>query len=145
MQRRTAIYTPDVNNDQSDQNLGKPLIDMIQTGNNMQIRRVKYCQAELSTLDSTPNPTSTFKPNLEPSDQNAQRPLTLNTQKEISMHMEKHKDCQLESATMDSRSSLQGAIGTAKTDPSNAYQQQNTKCTFHKRSGLQSTNIQQGN
>jgi hypothetical protein len=96
---------------------------MIQTGNNMQIRRVKDCQAEMLTLDSTPNPKSTFKPNLEPPDQNAQRPQTLNTQKEISMHIEKHKDCQLESATMDSRSSLQGATGTAKTDPSNAYQQ----------------------
>jgi hypothetical protein len=71
----------------------------------------------MSTLDSTPNPKSTCKPNLEPSDQNAQRPQTLHAQKEISMHMEKHKDCQLESATMDSRSSLQGAIGTAKTDP----------------------------
>jgi len=46
---------------------------------------------------------------------------------------------------MDSRSSQQGATGTAKTDPSNAYQQQNTKGTFHKRSGLQSTNTQQGN
>jgi hypothetical protein len=46
---------------------------------------------------------------------------------------------------MDSSSSLQGATGTAKTDPSNAYQQQNTKGTFHKRSGLQSTNTQQGN
>jgi hypothetical protein len=79
------------------------------------------------SLCSSPNPTSTFKPNLEPSDQNAQRPLTLNTQKEISMHMEKHKDCQLESATMDSRSSLRGAIGTDKTDPTNAYQQQNAK------------------
>ena len=59
--------------------------------------------------------------------------------------MEKHKDCQLDSATMDSSSSLQGATGTAKTDPSNAYQQQNTKGTFHKRFGLQSTNTQQGN
>ena len=38
---------------------------------------------------------------------------------------------------MDSRSSLQGATGTAKTDPSNAYQQQNTKGTFHKRSEVQ--------
>jgi hypothetical protein len=56
-----AIYTPDVNNEQSDENLGKPLIDMIQTGNNMQIRRVKDCQAEMSTLDSTPNPKSTCK------------------------------------------------------------------------------------
>ena len=65
---------------------------MIQTGNNMQIKRVKDCQAEVSTLDSTPNPKSTFKPNLEPSDQNAQRPQNLNTQKELSMHMEKHKD-----------------------------------------------------
>ena len=46
---------------------------------------------------------------------------------------------------MDSSSSLQGATGTAKTDPSNAYQQQNTKGTFHKRSGLQSTKTQQGN
>jgi hypothetical protein len=46
------------------------VIDMIQTGNNMQIKRVKDCQAEVSTLDSTPNPKSTFKPNLEPSDQN---------------------------------------------------------------------------
>ena len=46
---------------------------------------------------------------------------------------------------MDSSSSLQGATGTAKTDPSNAYQQQSTKGTFHKRSGLQSTNTQQGN
>jgi hypothetical protein len=54
----------------------------------------------------------------------AQRPLTLNTQKEIIIDLEKHKDCQLESATMDSSSSLQGATGTAKTDPSNAYQQQ---------------------
>jgi hypothetical protein len=111
----------------------------------MQIRRVKDSQAEVSTLDSTHNPKSTFKPNLEPSDQNAQRPQTPNTQKEISIDMEKHKDCQLESATMDSSSSLQGATGTAKTDPSNAYQQQNTKGTFHKRSGLQSTNTQQGN
>jgi hypothetical protein len=59
--------------------------------------------------------------------------------------MEKHKQCQLESATMDSSSSPQGATGSAKTDPSNAYQQQNTKGTFHKRSGLQSTNTQQGN
>jgi hypothetical protein len=57
---------------------------MIQTGNNMQIRQDKDSEAEVSTLDSTPNPKSTFKPNLEPSDQNAQRPLTLNTQKEIS-------------------------------------------------------------
>jgi hypothetical protein len=46
---------------------------MIQTGNNMQIRRDKDSQAEVSTLDSTPNPKSTFKPNLEPSDQNAQK------------------------------------------------------------------------
>jgi hypothetical protein len=38
--------------------------------------------------------------------------------------MEKHKECQLESATMDSSSSPQGATGSAKTDPSNAYQQQ---------------------
>jgi hypothetical protein len=59
--------------------------------------------------------------------------------------MEKHKECQLETATMDSSSSPQGATGSAKTDPSNAYQQQNTKGTFHKRSGLQSTNTQQGN
>ena len=100
---------------------------MIQTGNNMQIRRVKDCQAEVSTLESTPNLKSTFKPNLGPSDQNAQRPPTMDTQKEISMHTEKHKDCQLESATMDMRSSLQGVNGTAKTDTSNAYQQQNTK------------------
>jgi hypothetical protein len=71
LQRRTAIYTPDVNNEQSDENLGKPLIDMIQTGNNMQIRRVKDCQAEVSTLESTPNLKSTFKPNMGPSDQNA--------------------------------------------------------------------------
>ena len=56
----------------------------------------------------------------------------------ISMHTEKHKDCQLESATMDSRSILQAANRTAKTDSSNAYQQQNTKGTIHKRSGLQS-------
>jgi hypothetical protein len=41
---------------------------MIQTGNNMQIRRDKDSQAEVSTLDSTPNPKSTFKPNLGPSD-----------------------------------------------------------------------------
>jgi hypothetical protein len=35
-----VLFTaPDANNEQSDQNLGKPLIDMIQTGNNMQIRR----------------------------------------------------------------------------------------------------------
>jgi len=87
---------PDVNNEQPDQNLGKPLIDMMQTRNDMQKRRVKDCQAEVTTLDSTPNPKSTFKTNLEPSDQNAQRPPTLNTQKEISMHTEKHKDCQLE-------------------------------------------------
>ena len=140
------FQVPDANNEQSDQNVGKPLIDMIQTGNNMQIKRVKDCQAEVSTLDSTPNPKSTFKPNLEPSDQNAQRPQNLNTQKELSIHMEKHKDCSLvESATMDSSSSLQVATGTAKTDPSNAYQQQNTKGTFHKGSGLQSTNTQQGN
>ena len=59
--------------------------------------------------------------------------------------MEKHKQCQLESTTMDSSSSPQGATGSAKTDPSNAYQQQYTKGTFHKRSGLQSTNTQQGN
>jgi hypothetical protein len=97
---------------------------MIQTGNNMQIRRDKDSQAEVSTLDSTPNPKSTFKPNLEPSDQNAQRQQTPNTQKEIIIDVEKHKDCQLESATMDSSSSLQGATGTAKTDPSNVYQQQ---------------------
>jgi hypothetical protein len=70
------ISAPDAINEQSDQNLGKPLIDMIQTGNNMQIRRDKDSQVEVSTLDSTPNPKSTFKPNLEPSDQNAQRPLT---------------------------------------------------------------------
>jgi hypothetical protein len=89
------FQVPDANNEQSDQNVGKPLIDMIQTGNNMQIKRVKDCQAEVSTLDSTPNPKSTFKPNLEPSDQNAQRPQNLNTQKELSMHMEKHKDCSL--------------------------------------------------
>ena len=136
---------PDANNEQSDQNRGKPLIDMIQTGNNMQIRRDKDSQAEGSTLDSTPNPKSTFKPNLEPSDQNTQRQQTPNTQKEIIIDMEKHKECQLESATMDSSSSPQGATGSAKTDPSNAYQQQNTKGTFHKRSGLQSTNTQQGN
>ena len=43
------------------------------------------------------------------------------------------------------RSSLQGATCSVKTDPSNAYQQQNTKGTFHKRSGLKSTNTQQGN
>ena len=118
---------------------------MKQTGNNMQIRRDKDSQAEVSTLDSTPNPKSTFKPNLEPSDQNAQKQQTPNTQKEIIIDVGKHKDCQLESATMDSSSSLQGATGTAKTDPSNAYQQQNTKGTFHKRSGLQSTNTHQGN
>ena len=59
---------PDVNNEQSDQNLGKPQIDMMQTGNDMQKRRVKDCQAEVTTLVSTPNPKSTFKPNLEPSD-----------------------------------------------------------------------------
>jgi hypothetical protein len=45
---------------------------------------------------------------------------------------------------MDSSSSLQGATDTAKNDPSNAYQQQNTKGTFYKRTGLQSTNTQQG-
>ena len=118
---------------------------MIQTGNNMQIRRDKDSQAEVSTLDSTPNPKSTFKPNLGPSDQSTQRQQTPNTQKEIIIDMEKHKQCQLESATMDSSSSPQGATGSAKTDPSNAYQQQNTKGTFHKRSGLQSTNTQQGN
>ena len=119
---KELLFTaPDANNEQSDQNLGKPLIDMIQTGNNMQIRRDKDSQAEVSTLDSTPNPKSTFKPNLEPSDQNAQKQQTPNTQKEIIIDVEKHKDCQLESATMDSSSSLQGATGTAKTDPSNAY------------------------
>jgi hypothetical protein len=63
---------------------------MIQTGNNMQIRRAKDSQAEVSTLDST-HPKSTFKPNLEPSDQNAQRPQTPNTQKEINIDMEKNK------------------------------------------------------
>ena len=52
---------PVVNNEQSDQNLGKPLIDMTQTGNNMQIRRVKDCQAEVSTLDSPPNPKMYFQ------------------------------------------------------------------------------------
>ena len=81
---------PDANNEQSDQNQGKPLIDMIQTGNNMQIRRAKDSQSEVSTLDST-HPKSTFKPNLEPSDQNAQRPQIPNTQKEINIDMEKNK------------------------------------------------------
>lgn len=61
------------------------------------------------------------------------------------MHTKKHKDCQLESENTDSRSSLQSATSTAKTNPSNAYQQQNTKDTFNKRSGLQSTITQQGN
>jgi hypothetical protein len=61
----------------------------------MQIRRDKDSQAEVSTLDSTPNPKSTFKPNLEPSDQNAQKQQTPNTQKEIIIDVEKHKDCQL--------------------------------------------------
>jgi hypothetical protein len=40
---------PDANNEQSDQNRGKPLIDMIQTGNNMQIRRDKDSQANSSS------------------------------------------------------------------------------------------------
>lgn len=48
------------------------------------------------------------------------------------MHTKKHKDCQLESENTDSRSSLQGATSTAKTNPSNAYQQQNTKAHLTK-------------
>ena len=46
---------------------------------------------------------------------------------------------------MYSRSSLQGATCSVKTDPSNVYQQQNTKGTFHKRPGPQNTNTQKGN
>jgi hypothetical protein len=33
---------PDANNEQSDQNLGKPLIDMIQTGNNMRLSSLSF-------------------------------------------------------------------------------------------------------
>jgi hypothetical protein len=56
----------------------------------MQIRRDKDSQAEVSTLDSTPNPKGTFKPNLEPSNQNSQKQQTPNTQKEIIIDVEKH-------------------------------------------------------